>query len=118
VLRFDDLTSDDPRIKARLDALKAGRIPDVRALECAPNIWSGPNSWGAVDVLDQGWGGYLVGSAENVARRMKELQERQGIDAFILAGWPSLEEARRCAELLFPLLDLDVEAPRLRPALD
>jgi alkanesulfonate monooxygenase len=115
---FDQLESKDPRLQARLDALKAGRIPDVRSLECAPNIWSGPNSWGALDVLDQGWGGYLVGSAENVAARMRELQEKQGIDAFILAGWPSLEESRRCAELLFPLLELDREPPKLRLAQD
>ena len=111
-----ELTSDDPRIKSRLDALKAGRLPDVRSLEGYPNIWSGPGSWSAVDVLDQGWGGYFVGSAENVAGRMRELQDELGIDAFILAGWPSLTEANTVADLLLPLLDLDQEPPKLRIA--
>ncbi len=113
---FDSLQSDDPKIKARLDALRAGKLPDLRALESYPNIWMGPNSWGALDVLDQGWGGYFVGSAENVAARMRELQAKQGIDAFILAGWPSSEECERCAELLFPLLDMDREPPKMRLA--
>ena len=113
---FDSLKSDDARQQANIDALRAGRVPDVRALECYPNIWTGPNPWGAVDVLDQGWGGYFVGSAKNVAERMREIQETIGIDSFILAGWPSKEEAKRCAEILMPLLDLNHAAPRLRAA--
>src|SRR5690606_26191209 len=113
---FDALKSDDPRQQSSIDALRAGRLPDVRALECYPNIWTGPNPWGAVDLLDQGWGGYFVGSAKNVAERMREIQETIGIDTFILAGWPSKEEARRVAQILMPLLDLSRDAPRLRQA--
>jgi len=116
VAEFDSLASEDPKIQARIDALRSGKLPDVRALESYPNIWSGPNSWGALDILDQGWGGYLVGSAENVAARMRELQDKLGLDAFILAGWPATGEAERVAEILLPLLDLDRERPKLRPA--
>lgn len=112
---FASLSSDDPAIQRRLDKLRAGKLPDVRELESSPNIWSGPNSWGALDVFDQGWGGYLVGSAENVAARIRELQASLGIDAFILAGWPLEEEARRVSDLLFPLLDLDRSSPVLGP---
>jgi len=112
---FNDLESDDPRIQRRIDALRAGKLPDLRDLESAPNIWSGPNGWGALDILDQGWGGYFVGSAESVAARIRELQQNQGIDAFILAGWPLLTEAQRVADLLFPLLDLDRSPPALGP---
>ncbi|PWB82409.1 MAG: LLM class flavin-dependent oxidoreductase [Methylocystaceae bacterium] len=112
---FNDLNSEDPIIQRRLDALRSGKLPDVRDLESHPNIWSGPNGWGALDILDQGWGGYFVGSAENVAARIKELQANQGIDAFILAGWPLLTEAQRVADLLFPLLDLDQSRPVLGP---
>jgi alkanesulfonate monooxygenase len=113
---FDSMQSDDPRQRANIEALRAGRLPDVRGLECYPNIWTGPNTWGAVDLLDQGWGGYFVGSAENVAARMREIQETIGIDTFILAGWPSKEEAARVARILMPLLDLDHAGPRLRQA--
>jgi hypothetical protein len=47
---------------------------------------------------------------------MREIQETTGIDTFIMAGWPSKEEARRVAEILKPLLDLDHAGPRLRQA--
>lgn len=113
---FAGLNSDDPRIQRRIDALRAGRLPDVRELESAPNIWSGPASWSAVDILDKGWGAWLVGSAQSVAERMKALQRDLGIDVFILAGWPLTEEAERVASLLLPLLELDTSAPVLRPA--
>jgi len=115
---FEALTSDDPMIKSRLDALRNGRLPDVRALESYPNVWAGPTSWGALDVLEQGWGSYLVGSAQNVAERMREMQEVYGIDAFILAGWPSLEEVNRVADLLLPLLELDTSPPKLQRSTD
>jgi alkanesulfonate monooxygenase len=113
---FAGLKSDAPLIQRRIDALRAGRLPDVRDLESAPNIWSGPSSWSAVDILDKGWGAYLVGSAQNVAARMKALQRDLGIDVFILAGWPLTEEAERIASLLLPLLELDALPPELRPA--
>jgi alkanesulfonate monooxygenase len=113
---FDSLASDDPRQQARIEALRAGAVPDARLLESAPNIWTGPNPWGALDLLDLGWGGYFVGSAENVAARMREIQETAGVDTFILAGWPSKEEAKRVAQLLMPLLELHNERPRLRVA--
>ncbi len=113
---FASLNSDDPRQQRNIEALRAGRLPELHDLESYPNIWSGPNNWGAVDILDEGWGGYFVGSAKNVAARMRELQETIGIDTFIMAGWPSKEEARRVAQILKPLLDLDHAAPRLRVA--
>jgi alkanesulfonate monooxygenase len=47
----------------------------------------------------------LVGSAEQVAARLKEYAEG-GVDTFILSGYPHLEEAYRFAELVFPLLPL------------
>ncbi|CAN7319797.1 LLM class flavin-dependent oxidoreductase [Caballeronia sp. LjRoot34] len=112
---FDSLESDDSLIQSRIDALRAGKLPPVRSLESAPNIWSGVNAWGALDLFDQGWGGYFVGSAKNVAERMRELQRDLGIDVFILAGWPLVEEAKRVKELLFPLLDLDHYSPALAP---
>lgn len=115
---FETLSSDDPMIKARLDALKKGRVPDVRALESYPNVWAGPTSWGALDVLEQGWGSWLVGSAQSVAERMREMQQVYGIDAFILAGWPSLEELNITADLLLPLLELDQEPPKLQLSSD
>jgi alkanesulfonate monooxygenase len=48
----------------------------------------------------------MVGSVENVIKRMKEYAEL-GIDTFIFSGYPHLEEAYRTAELLLPNLPLD-----------
>jgi alkanesulfonate monooxygenase len=110
---FDGLSSEDPKIQARIDALRNGRLPDARDLESSPNIWAGPSIWSALDILDKGWGSYLVGSAEQVAKRMNELRDELGIDTFILAGWPLKAEAERVAKILLPLLDLDDSLPVL-----
>ena len=53
-----------------------------------------------------GAGTALVGSAENIAKRIKEY-EALGIESFILSGYPHLEEAYHVGELLFPLLNID-----------
>ncbi|NWC68979.1 LLM class flavin-dependent oxidoreductase, partial [Pseudomonas sp. P7758] len=52
--------------------------------------------------------------AEQVAERIREY-EAQGTSAFILSGFPLIDEAHRVADLLFPLLDLDhgFDVPRL-----
>lgn len=72
------------------------------ALEVSPNLWAG------VGLVRGGAGTALVGSAEQVAARIREYQSL-GIDTFVLSGYPHLEESYRVAELLFPKLDLDAE---------
>lgn len=68
-----------------------------------------PNLWAGVGLVRGGAGTALVGSPENVAERIREYAAI-GIDQFIFSGYPHLEEARRFAELVFPLLPLD-QAP-------
>ena len=60
----------------------------------------------AAGIPARGAGTSLVGSADNVAALMREYAA-VGIETFILSGYPHLEEAYRCAELLFPRLPLD-----------
>ena len=69
-------------------------------LEISPNLWAG------VGLVRSGAGTALVGSVENVIKRMKEYVAL-GIDTFIFSGYPHLEEAYRTAELLLPKLSLD-----------
>ena len=68
-------------------------------LQVSPNLWAG------VGLVRGGAGTALVGSADQVADRMKEYIDL-GIDRFILSGYPHLEEAYRFAELVFPKLPL------------
>jgi alkanesulfonate monooxygenase len=77
----------------------SGPTRSRKDLEISPNLWAG------VGLVRSGAGTALVGSVENVAKRMKEYAEL-GIDTFIFSGYPHLEEAYRTAELLLPNLPL------------
>ncbi|AYF74921.1 LLM class flavin-dependent oxidoreductase [Nocardia yunnanensis] len=70
---------------------------DHRALEVEPNVWGGFHR------LRPGPAFGLVGSYRQVADRLNELIAL-GVDAFILAGVPHLEEARRVGRHVLPLL--------------
>ncbi|QNP59953.1 FMNH2-dependent alkanesulfonate monooxygenase [Paenacidovorax monticola] len=70
-------------------------------LEISPNLWAG------VGLVRGGAGTALVGDPYTVAERIREYAGL-GIDTFVLSGYPHLEEAYRFAELVFPLLPLDV----------
>ncbi|WP_336773625.1 FMNH2-dependent alkanesulfonate monooxygenase [Paenibacillus sp. MMO-58] len=92
------------KIFARMDSEGQKRMSqlhngDRSRLEISPNLWAG------IGLVRGGAGTALVGSAEQVAERIKEYAEL-GIETFILSGYPHLEEAYRTAELLFPLLPL------------
>jgi alkanesulfonate monooxygenase len=97
--------SPNPKIQKNIDTILDGRLPSARDLEIYPNVWIGP-AWFGFDILGPSSGTTLVGSAENVAARIREY-EAQGTSAFILSGFPLIAEAHRVADLLFPLLDLD-----------
>ncbi|MDR2165664.1 MAG: LLM class flavin-dependent oxidoreductase [Zoogloeaceae bacterium] len=112
---FESYRSDNPQVQKNLETIRAGRLPKAKDYEIYPNIWTGPALHG-FNVLAPLAGTTLVGSAENIAARIREF-EAQGTSAFILSGWPLIDEAHRVAELLFPLLDIDhgFEVPLLNP---
>jgi len=97
--------------QARMRALHGG---DRNRLVVYPNLWAG------VGLVRGGAGTALVGSAEQVAERIREYRS-VGVETFILSGYPHLEEAYRVAELLLPRLDIaapeGVAAPRVKPGL-
>ncbi|MGW4826814.1 LLM class flavin-dependent oxidoreductase [Amycolatopsis japonica] len=98
----------DPEIanrQAQGDSVGAGRIKGwvpstitgYRDVEVQPNVWAG------FSLLRGGPAFGLVGSYEQVAERLDQLLDL-GVDAFILAGNPHLEEAYRVGEEVLPLL--------------
>ncbi|GAA4075473.1 LLM class flavin-dependent oxidoreductase [Actinomadura miaoliensis] len=72
-------------------------VREYRELEASPNVWGG------FHLLRGGPAFGLVGSYAQVAARLDELIAL-GVDAFILAGVPHLEEAHRVGEHVLPLL--------------
>jgi alkanesulfonate monooxygenase len=100
--RFAQMDSVGQR---RMAELHKGRFNkhDVReGLEIAPNLWAG------VGLVRGGAGTALVGNPQQVAARIEEYAAL-GLEHFILSGYPHLEEAHRFAELVFPLLPLEVQ---------
>ncbi|MFG6429397.1 FMNH2-dependent alkanesulfonate monooxygenase [Roseateles sp. LYH14W] len=108
--RFKTMDSVGQR---RMAELHGGQFDknNVRAgLEISPNLWAG------VGLVRGGAGTALVGSPQQVADRIKEYADI-GLQYFILSGYPHLDEAHRFAELVFPLLPLDVREKLTSPAL-
>lgn len=108
--RFKTMDSVGQR---RMAELHGGQFDknNVRAgLEIAPNLWAG------VGLVRGGAGTALVGSPQQVADRIKEYADI-GLEYFILSGYPHLDEAHRFAELVFPLLPLNVREKLTAPAL-
>jgi len=116
-----EITSTDPQVQGRIDALRAGRIPGRELLEFARNMAAGLTTWTAAeppfDIAGKGTGTYFVGSADNVASAMSAVAEQAGIDIWILSGWPLAREAEITAELLLPLLASDCSTEPLDAAI-
>jgi alkanesulfonate monooxygenase len=88
----------------RMAELNKGRLnkADIReGLEVSPNLWAG------VGLVRGGAGTALVGNPQQVAQRIEEYAAL-GLEYFILSGYPHLDEAHRFAELVFPLLPLNL----------
>jgi alkanesulfonate monooxygenase len=83
---FEHYQSPDPLVQKNLELLKQGILPKAKDFEFYPNLWIGP-SWFGFDFLGPAAGTTLVGSAENIAARLKEFAS-YGCSAFILSGFP------------------------------
>ncbi|HET7863008.1 MAG TPA: FMNH2-dependent alkanesulfonate monooxygenase [Burkholderiaceae bacterium] len=99
--KFAQMDSVGQRRMAELHRGKFDRNNVRAGLEIAPNLWAG------VGLVRGGAGTALVGNPEQVAARLREYAAL-GLEYFILSGYPHLEEAYRVAELVFPLLPLEL----------
>ena len=100
--KFAQMDSVGQRRMAELNKGKFNKDNIRDGLEVSPNLWAG------VGLVRGGAGTALVGNPQQVADRIKEYADL-GLEYFILSGYPHLEEAHRFAELVFPLLPLDVQ---------
>lgn len=98
--KFAKMDSVGQRRMAELHKGSFDRNDVRKGLEISPNLWAG------VGLVRGGAGTALVGSAEQVAERIKEYAAL-GLEHFVLSGYPHLDEAHRFAELVFPLLPLE-----------
>jgi alkanesulfonate monooxygenase len=91
----------DSEGQRRMAELHRGKKRTRADLEISPNLWAG------VGLVRGGAGTALVGDPQTVATRIEEYAAL-GLDTFVFSGYPHLEEAYRFAELVFPLLPLDL----------
>jgi alkanesulfonate monooxygenase len=110
---LEQLSSPFPQFQSWIDAVRQGRTPTVDELrrEGYDHVYTGITGWSqTLPLFPAGIATYVVGSAEQVAQTLHEMQDEFGYEAFILSGWPLGDEAERTAELLFPHLQLDHES--------
>ncbi|MDY0748463.1 FMNH2-dependent alkanesulfonate monooxygenase [Paucibacter sp. R3-3] len=108
--KFSQMDSVGQRRMAELNKGKLNKANVREGLEIAPNLWAG------VGLVRGGAGTALVGNPQQVADRIKEYAAL-GLDNFVLSGYPHLEEAYRFAELVFPLLPLQLQEKLQSPKL-
>jgi alkanesulfonate monooxygenase len=86
-----------------------------RMLTSSDEEWAGPNLWTGIGRARLGVGTALVGSGESVAARLREYVD-EGIDTFILSGYPHREEAERFGRYVMPHFRGEASVPQA-PAL-
>ena len=86
------------------DSISLGVAHQARARELADKFgYVEPHLWTGIGRARSGCGAALVGSADQVLGELEEYR-RMGIRAFILSGYPHIEEARHAGRLLMPNL--------------
>ncbi|MBI5767450.1 MAG: LLM class flavin-dependent oxidoreductase [Verrucomicrobia bacterium] len=92
-------------IKARsMDAQSAGvlRQDELRA-KAGPDLYIEPHVWSGIGLARSGCGSAIVGDPDQVLAKLNRYMDL-GIRAFILSGYPHLEECERFARHVLPRL--------------
>jgi alkanesulfonate monooxygenase len=95
----------DPRVKAQRQSVAQGStMVGVRAqAREAPDHRLGPHLWNGLSEVRVNCGSALVGTPEQVSDELLAYW-KLGLDEFILSGFPHVEECRRVAGEVLPLL--------------
>jgi alkanesulfonate monooxygenase len=81
----------------------------MNELVAGPDKWLAPGLWAGIREVRGGAGTALVGAYGEVAEWL-ERYRAAGVDLIIASGYPHLEEVRRVANEVWPLVDAQVAA--------
>jgi alkanesulfonate monooxygenase len=101
IAAVDDATGAAIRARS-LDSQSAGvrRQAEIRAAS-GDDGYVEPNLWTGIGRARSGCGAAIVGDAEQVAAKL-DAYRSIGIDAFVLSGYPHLDECVRFGEMVLP----------------
>jgi len=102
----DDLLSKaEDKVRAQREQVYAGTpmVGQRAQAQAAVEHRIGPNLWNGISTVRVNCGTAIVGSYDQVANELLGYW-RLGIDEFILSGYPHVEECRRDASELLPLV--------------
>ena len=103
IAALDPVTGESIRSRS-LDSTSAGvRAQAVLRDESDDDGYVEANLWTGIGRARSGCGAAIVGSPEQVAAKI-DAYRSLGIDTFILSGYPHLDECRRFASAVLPLL--------------
>ncbi len=104
ISKLDDETGTAIRSQS-LDSASVGvrRQAELRE-SAAGDGYAEPNLWTGIGKARSGAGAAIVGSGDQVLAKLAAY-EKVGVDAFILSGYPHIDECERFAEMVLPRLD-------------
>jgi alkanesulfonate monooxygenase len=106
VAALDPAVGDAIRARS-LDSTSVGVRAQAELREAAASDgFVEPHLWTGIGRARSGCGAAIVGDPQQVARKLRSYRA-MGVHTFILSGYPHLDECRRFAELVMPLLRAD-----------
>ena len=110
VSRLDSEVGTEIKHRAQ-DASSAGVLAQDARRAASEDDWIEDHVWSGIGRARSGCGSAVVGDPDQVLGKLKRYID-MGIRAFILSGYPHLDECRRFAELVLPQLET-VSLPRV-----
>jgi alkanesulfonate monooxygenase len=100
--RFDPAKGREIKHRS-LDAASTGVLRQDAIREASGNLWIEPGLWSGVGLARSGCGSAIVGDPDQVLAKLERYMDL-GIRAFILSGYPHLDECDLFAKHVLPRL--------------